>query len=41
VGRVLTSVRRSQLEGAISNRDEALALARTVLAELGTETSQR
>lgn len=37
LGRVLTSVRRSQLSGAISNRDEALTLARSVLAEFRAE----
>lgn len=34
LGAVLTSVRRAQLEGAVSNRGEALVLARAVLADL-------
>ncbi len=38
LGRVLTSVRRSQLAGTISNREEALGLARTVLARLQAES---
>jgi len=38
LGRVLTSVRRSQLEDAISSREEALALARSVVAKLRAET---
>jgi hypothetical protein len=32
IGRVLTSIRQAQLDGAISNRDEALELARRVVA---------
>ena len=39
VGAVLTSVRQAQLDGAISKRDEAVALARSVLATLRAETS--
>ena len=34
LGAVLTSVRRAQLDGAVSNRPEALALARSVLEAL-------
>jgi poly(A) polymerase len=34
LGAVLTSVRQAQLDGAISMRDEAVSLARTVLAAL-------
>ena len=34
LGAVLTSVRRAQLEGAVSDRESALALARNFLAEL-------
>lgn len=34
LGAVLTSVRRAQLEGSVSDREEALALARSVLATL-------
>lgn len=34
LGMVLTSVRQAQLEGTISDREEALAFARTVLASL-------
>jgi len=37
LGAVLTSVRRAQLEGVISGRDEALAMARMVLANLKAE----
>lgn len=37
LGAVLTSVRRAQHEGAISDRHEALALARSVLASLQAE----
>ena len=39
LGAVLTSVRRAQLEGAISGRDEALALARSVAADLRAESA--
>jgi poly(A) polymerase len=39
LGAVLTSVRRAQLDGSISNRDEALALARSVLATLRANDS--
>jgi len=34
LGAVLTSVRRAQAEGSVQTKDEALALARTVLASL-------
>ena len=34
LGAVLTSIRRAQLEGTISGRDEALSLARSVAADL-------
>ena len=37
LGAVLTSVRRAQLEGTISKRDDALALARSVAATLRAE----
>jgi hypothetical protein len=37
LGAVLTSVRRAQLEGSISERDDALALARSVAATLRAE----
>jgi HD domain len=37
LGAVLTSVRRAQLEGSITGRDEALALARSVAAVLRAE----
>jgi len=40
LGAVLTSVRRAQLEGAISGRDEALAMARMVLARLKAESGR-
>ncbi len=39
LGAVLTSVRHAQQEGAISNRDAAIALARNVLATLRAEQS--
>ena len=39
LGAVLTSVRQAQLDGAISKRDEAVSLARTVLATLRAEPS--
>lgn len=39
LGAVLTSVRRAQLDGSISNRDEALALARSVLVNLRANDS--
>lgn len=39
LGAVLTSVRHAQQEGAISNRDAAIALARSVLATLRAEQS--
>lgn len=39
LGAVLTSVRRAQYEGVIANRSEALALARSVLANLSAEPS--
>jgi len=37
LGAVLTSVRRAQSEGAITNRDEALALAGELLASMRAE----
>jgi hypothetical protein len=40
MGAVLTSVRRAQLEGAVWDRGSALALARSILAELAPEGSQ-
>ena len=40
MGAVLTSVRRAQLEGAVSDRGSALALARSILAEIVKEGSQ-
>lgn len=39
LGAVLTSVRRAQYEGVIATRSEALALARSVLANLRAEPS--
>jgi hypothetical protein len=39
LGAVLTSVRQAQLDGAISKRGEAVALAHTVLATLRAEPS--
>lgn len=39
LGAVLTSVRRAQLDGSISNRDEALVLARSVLVNLRANDS--
>lgn len=45
LGAVLTSVRRAEAEGRIASRDEALALARTLLpslsAEYGNEPAER
>lgn len=38
LGAVLTSIRRAQCDGAISDRRQALALAHTVLASLPAET---
>jgi poly(A) polymerase len=37
LGAVLTSVRQAQLEGAVSRREDALSLARSVLATLTTD----
>ncbi len=37
LGAVLTSVRRAQLDGAVSDRETALALARSILADLSAK----